>query len=146
MKLSLEFNNLSDCPIRKEFFLKTLRETMEKSGSDFLTGKNISMSLALVGKAEIKKLNRIYRKINSATDVLSFAEYKNKKELARAGDKEIFLGELVLCYNQIEEYAKKDEEDLKVALSETVSHGMLHLLGLRHGKTMFDIQAKVAKK
>jgi len=145
MKLNLEFNNLSGEKLKKDFFEKILEKTLKTSALDFLVKKNISVSLAIVKPDEIKKLNRRYRKINTPTDGLSFAEYKNQKELARAGDKNVFLGELVLCYNQIKVYAKKDKRDVKVQLAEAVAHGLLHLLNFRHGKKMFHIQKSAAE-
>lgn len=113
----------------------------------FFKSKKISISVALVDEKEIKKLNEIYRHKNEVTDVLSFAEYKNEKELKCAVDNPpaggLFLGELILCYDYIKEYAEKRKTKLDQELANAVSHGILHLLGFKHGKKMFLIQSAV---
>ena len=146
MKITVEINNLTKSPVKKAFFQAVAKKTLENSGYKFLnppaSGKNISVSLAIVSKAEIKKLNKTYRKKNETTDVLSFAEYKSSKALKRTKSKEIFLGELILCYADIKEYSKKRGLVLKRELAVVFAHGILHLLGFPHGKEMLEIQDK----
>ena len=146
MKLNVEINNLSSCRIGEDFFIQIVKETLNLSGYDFLRVKNVSVSVALVRPEEIKKLNKAYRQKNAVTDVLSFAEYKSRLALEKVGDKNIFLGELILCYNDIKEYAKTNKEDVRQELARVVSHGLLHLLGFRHGKKMFQLQETAADK
>jgi len=143
MKVDLEINNVAKIPIRSYFFVSITEKTLRKSGCGFLKRKKISLSLAIVRKAEIKKLNKTYRKKNETTDILSFAEYKNIQEIKAAKGKELFLGELILCYDDIKEYAKRRGLVLKKELAIVFVHGLLHLLGFRHGKKMFEIQNKV---
>lgn len=145
MKINLEINNLTKSPIKKAVFENVAKKTLENSGYRFMKNRNISISLAVVGKAEIKKLNKTYRKKNETTDVLSFAEYKNIREIRRVKDKEVFLGELILCYDDIKEYAKARGLVLKKELAVVFAHGILHLLGMRHGEKMFGIQDKISK-
>jgi len=144
MKLFVEINNLSTCRIGEDFFIKTIKETLKRSGYDFLRAKNVSVSVALVAPAEIRRLNRTYRQKDAVTDVLSFAEYAGRAELEKTGDKAIFLGELVLCYNDIKEYARESGKNAKYELARVVSHGLLHLLGFSHGPRMFRLQEAVA--
>lgn len=148
MKINIEVNNKSKSPIKKSIIQKTVFFTLENCGVDFLSTKNISISFAFVSPEEIKELNRIYRKKNKATDVLSFAEFKSQKDLKKSKDEDLFLGEIILCYNDIEKYVShnKKEISLERELAKVISHGVLHLLGLRHGKKMFEIQEGTAKK
>lgn len=147
MKLTFEFNNIAKSPLRKDFFEAATKRVFKKLNYDFLKKKNILISAAVVSEAEIKKLNKIYRHKDETTDVLSFAEYKNEKELKYAVDNPatagLFLGELVLCYDYIKEYAEKRKTKLDQELANAVSHGILHLLGFKHGKKMFLIQSAV---
>lgn len=122
---------------------EAVKKTLKAGGLDFLARKYIFLSIAIVSAREIKRLNKIYRKVDAATDVLSFAEYKNAEAIKRAGDKEVFLGELILCYTDIREYARKNKIGLQKELANVVSHGVLHLLGMKHGKKMFAIQEKI---
>ena len=146
MKLVVEINNKSGERIKKSFFGNVIKKTLELSEFYFLAKKEISVSVALVDEKEIKEINRIYRKKNQPTDILSFSEYKNSKDLEKGLflGKEIFLGELILCYNDIAVYSRKNGKNLKKELSETIAHGVLHLLGMKHGKKMFDIQKEIA--
>jgi probable rRNA maturation factor len=146
MKLSIEINNLTKNRLDKKFIIFVARETIKKSKINFLLKKNISLGLAIVGKREIKKLNRRYRKINKVTDILSFAFYKNIKEIKKVREKTIFLGELILCYDDIKNYAGKKGINLREELARVISHGILHLLGVKHGKIMFVIQNIIASE
>ncbi|HRZ95899.1 MAG TPA: rRNA maturation RNase YbeY [Candidatus Moranbacteria bacterium] len=138
--LKVEFNNLSKSPIRKIFLEKIAGETIIKSGVLDAKKKEISISFADVGEEKIKNLNKNFRKKNSPTDVLTFAEYGNQGEIKKIVDKKIFLGEIILCYNDIAKYCKKNKLVLEKELAKVVSHGVLHLLGFRHGKKMYKIQ------
>jgi probable rRNA maturation factor len=148
MKLTLELNDRAKSGMKKSFISKIIKETLARAEESGLENKNITISLAIVSEDEIRELNRTYRKINRATDILSFAEYENRRELekASAGDKEAFLGELVLCYNDLVKYCAENRVDVRGETARVVSHGTLHLLGFSHGKKMFGIQDEVAKK
>lgn len=145
MQLNLEINNITQSPVKDAFLLSVMNGTFQELKYEFSDDKKISISLALVKPQEIRKLNKTYRQHDSVTDVLSFPEYKNIKEIKTVGDKELFLGELILCYDDIRQYAKKEKMDLEKELANVVSHGILHLLGFEHGKKMFLIQEKSIK-
>jgi len=145
MEISLEINNKSHSPVAGTFLRKVFRKTLEQSGYDFLRGKKISLSAAWVSKEEIKKLNARWRKINQSTDVLSFSEYRNKAVLEKAVGKEVFLGELIMCYDEIVGYSKKNKLSVKKEIANVFSHGVLHLLGLRYGEKMFSRQKEIVK-
>lgn len=145
MKLNLEINNLEKKPLKKAFVEKVITETLQEFGLKFLQKRNISISLAIVGKTEIKKINKTYRKKNQTTDILSFSEFKNNQEM-KNHEGELFLGELILCYDDVKEYSQKKGIQLKKELANVISHGVLHLFNFKHGKKMFEIQNKVSEK
>jgi len=144
MKLSLEINNTTQSPVADDFFQKVAEETFVKLNLE-ASLPSVSISLALVNPEEIRKINKEHRQKDSVTDILSFAEYANLDEIKKAVDKEIFLGELILCYDDIKEYAEKEGIKLEKELANVVSHGILHLLGFAHGEEMFAVQNKVTK-
>ncbi len=146
MKLNLEINNTVKSPIKKKFLIDIAQETFNLLEYKFLKNTNIFLSIGIVSKNEIKKLNNKYRKYDKTTDVLSFAEYCLLDDIKKDAltKKEIFLGELILCYQDIEEYADINKLDLKKELAKVFSHGILHLLGFSHGKKMFLLQEKVS--
>ena len=142
MKLNLEINNATKSPVKKAFIQKVVLATLEKSRCDFLREKTISLSFAWISEVEIRAINKTYRKKDRATDVLSFCEYADMPSLKKASEKELFLGELLLCYNYIKAMAIASgrEKDLQKELARIIAHGVLHLLGFSHGRKMFDIQ------
>ena len=82
--------------ISQSFIRKVAKKTL------FLSGKKInqlSLSIVLVGEKKIRALNRIYRKKNKPTDILSFnySSGYNKKGVE---------GELFLCPEVIKKSAK----------------------------------------
>jgi probable rRNA maturation factor len=160
MKLNLEINNTTQSPVTDGFLAAVAEKTLAECGfghpmsndhndrrrSDVqVENKNISISLALVSPEEIKKLNKEYRQHDEITDILSFPEYKDLAEIRAVVDKELFLGELILCYDDVKEYAEKEGIKLEQELAKVVSHGVLHLLGFEHGADMFAVQDKVKK-
>ena len=62
----IEINNLTSAPIDKNFLKKVAGKILKKEK------KLLELSIALVGPAKIKKLNKEYRKKNKITDILSF--------------------------------------------------------------------------
>lgn len=147
MKLNIEVNNLTDSPIVDDFFVRVAEKTIAESGYDFLQEKNIAISIALVSEQEMQKLNRESRKKDSVTDILSFFEYGSIADMEQAveNDKleEIFLGELILCYDDIMRYAHDENISLEKELINVFSHGVLHLLCFSHGEKMFSLQKKI---
>lgn len=143
MKIDIEFNNQAKSEIKKKFLFEVAKKTLTHKDLKFIENKNVSISFAVISPREIEEINQVYRKKSEATDVLSFSEYKTKKELSETGDKDIYLGEIIVCYNYIEEYVKKEKEDLKKELAKIISHGILHLVGFSHSRKMFAIQNEV---
>ena len=101
--------------------------------------KKISISIAIVDVGEMRSLNRAWRGQNQPTDVLSFAEYSSHS-LKKTSEKNLFLGELILCYPDIAVYARKNNRKIKIEFAEVAIHGFLHLVGLDHGPKMFGLQ------
>lgn len=146
-KINLELNNPAKSPVQNGFIIEIVRQTIGESDLRNLKRQKVSLSVAIISEKEIRKINKNYRGKNLATDVLTFCEFKNTRQLekALAVEKEVFLGEMLLCYNNIESFAVKTKINLKKELANVISHGMLHLLGYRHGQKMFKIQERVAK-
>jgi len=78
---------------------------------------NLEVSIVFVGAGLMKKLNSRYRRINKATDVLSFSGDNN------------FIGEILINYARIKIQAKKYNHTLNQELVFILIHGLLHLLG-----------------
>lgn len=79
-----------------------------------------SVTVALVTDAQIRRLNRTFRKKDDATDVLSFP--------AGAGD----LGDIVIAAGVAKRQARQAGHSLQTELRVLALHGLLHLLGYDH--------------
>jgi rRNA maturation RNase YbeY len=148
MKIDLEINNTTQSPVEDAFFAQVAEKTLAEMDWDFLQEKELNISVALVAPAEIQELNKQHRQYDSVTDILSFAEYANIEEMKATALKNpgevLFLGELVLCYDDIKGYAEKEGLGLEKELAKVFAHGILHLLGFSHGEEMFALQDAAA--
>jgi len=86
------------------------------------------LTVLVVSPSHIKKLNRLYRHKNKVTDVLSFSQYEGLP-LILPRQKQIYLGDIILCFSQIKRQAKIFKHSLRQEFSLLLVHGLLHLLG-----------------
>ena len=93
------------------------------------------VSIMLTDRDEIRRLNREYRGLDQATDVLSF---ELNEALPEGG---IYLGDVVISLPVAQEQADSGGHELLAELSLLVIHGVLHLLG--HDHTGVDDQAEM---
>lgn len=128
----------------RSLYTRIIEETLELAGMSFLMEKTVSVSAVATDDAEVQRLNREYRGKDKTTDILSFHEYPSQKALRAEASEEIFLGEIIFSVPFIERSAVEDGVSLEREMSFIVSHGILHLLGFRHGERMFGIQEEVA--
>jgi len=82
------------------------------------------ISIVLATKAQIRQLNRVYRRKDKPTDVLSFNI-----------DSAQILGEIVICPDIARINAKEDGKSYVSELKLLTVHGILHLLGYDHEKS-----------
>ena len=148
MQYIVEINNKTKAKFSVKKIETVFQRTVFLVFGEQLNAKNFNLSVALVGEAEIRLLNRQYRKKDAATDVLSFAEYEKRAEALgqdlKTEKEEVFLGELIVCPVYVQKNALEDGETFEFAMTYIVSHGILHLLGFAHGQKMFALQKAVA--
>lgn len=145
MKINLEFISFVKQPFNQKWFLKVAKKTFENVNLKNLNNKKIILSLAVVDSKEISRLNNELRAKNKATDVLSIGDYSDNKNIEKEEREDIFLGEIILGFDFIKESANIDNVKVDHELGYVFSHGILHLLGYKHGKKMFSIQEKVCQ-
>lgn len=96
-------------------------------------GKKYELSVIIVGKKEIQKLNNEYREINKPTDILSFPLSDS-------------FGEIYINPEMTELESKKFDRDYKNFYAFIFIHGLVHLKGFDHGSTMEGIEARFRKQ
>jgi len=102
-------------------------ERFSKKALRTLKLKSDSASVAFVTDAEIARLNKIYRKKNKPTDVLSFPAQTTKRL-----NRNKFLGDIAIAPAVARRYAQKNGRSLQTEICILVLHGILHLLGYDH--------------
>ena len=92
------------------------------------------ISISIVTNDEIQKLNKEFRNIDKATDVLSFPQLTFEEgEIADVNeDNEIILGDIVISIDKAKQQAEEYEHSLKREIAFLTVHSMLHLMGYDH--------------
>ena len=132
IKVNIEIDNKSwikKIKKPKKYFLKKLKKISDRI--HFLNKKNITFTILLTNSVNMKKLNKKFRKINKATDVLSFPSFA-LKNLKLVKKKNSYIGDIAVSYEIINLRSKKNifmKEFDKVWV-----HGLLHLIGYDHVK------------
>ena len=78
--------------------------------------------VVFVTSGEIRRLNRLYRRKDYSTDILSFQPAEPSS-----------VGELVLCLPIIRRQSRRTGLSERGELGYMIVHGVLHLLGFDHG-------------
>jgi probable rRNA maturation factor len=94
------------------------------------------ITVAFVSEADMRELNRRYRKRDRTTDVLSFGQAVGRangeravQRLARDPDGELDVGDIVINAAQAARQAKRRKHPLGREVAFLAAHGALHLLG-----------------
>lgn len=110
----VEIHNSTKILVNESRLRKVAEFVLEREGK-----KEEHISVALIGEAEMKRINRAYRGKEYAANVLSFPEIDG-------------LGEVLLCPRVISKDAKKYGILPELELVSMLVHGLLHLLGYDH--------------
>lgn len=87
------------------------------------------LSLTLVGKTRMRRLNRTYRQRDYATDVLAFPMQDGSRLVST------FLGDVVICLPVALTQASRFGNTSNEEILRLLIHGTLHLLGYDHETT-----------
>lgn len=102
------------------------------------------VNVVLTDNEEIRRINREFRQIDNATDVLSFpmGDFETPSDFERMEEQpedyfnpetgELLLGDIVISVDKVEEQAEKYGHSESRELAFLVAHSMLHLCGYDH--------------
>jgi len=141
----------------EEAFSLELSQTIEKIIADALTyegfQKPCEVSVSIVDNEEIHQINKQFRDIDRATDVLSFPLLTFEEgEMPDLNEKdEVLLGDIIISLERAREQAEEYGHSLKREIAFLTAHSMLHLLGYDHmeeeeEKEMFEKQREILNK
>ena len=136
-KGSIELLQISflDIDENKEY-VRTIEKVIKRAFEEEKIDKlNLYVNIILTNPKNIKKINKEYRNIDKATDVLSFPMFeKDEIEFMRKNKNDVLdvLGDIVISLEQVEEQAKEYGHSFERELSYMVIHGFYHLMGYDH--------------
>ena len=107
--------------------------------------RRVELTIVITGNAQLRSLNRAFRKVDAPTDVLSFATDE------RPRPDSLYLGDVVISYPKAREQAAAGQHAVEAELQLLVVHGVLHLLGHDHytaaeKNVMWKAQAAILDK
>lgn len=138
--ISNEQDKITVTPGLKRLIVNAAAQTLE---SEEYEGR-AEVSVTLCDNERIHELNREYRGVDRATDVLSFPLFDDEVE-----GEECALGDIVISLEKAQAQAEEYGHSFEREVAFLCVHSVLHLLGYDHeeGKAeeseMFDKQKKI---
>ncbi len=141
MTISIEYeaDKVLNLPYR-EIIEDTVLAALDYEGCPY----EAEVSVVLTDNEAIREINRDYRQIDRATDVLSFpmVDYERPADFDGLEDHaedyfnpetgELMLGDIIVSVDKVEEQAEKYGHSQARELAFLVAHSMLHLFGYDH--------------
>ena len=126
--LNLEENNEYEKTVKK-----VLDKCFEEEG---LSDSKLIITVTFTIPEEIRKINKEYRNIDRATDVLSFPMFEKEEldEMIKNKDfmHEDVLGDIIISIEKVKEQAEEYGHSFERELSYMLVHGFYHLMGYDH--------------
>ena len=113
---------------RKLYFLK---RSLGKMLGSLASGRDLELSVMMVGDETMRRLNLEYLDRNEPTDVMAFPQTAPEEignNVPGAGQPEL-LGDIVICVPTARQQARERGEPLIRELELLAAHGLLHLFG-----------------
>ena len=116
---------------------KTIEKVIKKCfEEEKLLDSKLTITITLTTPEEIRKINKEYRNIDKATDVLSFPMFEKEELENKIKDNnfihEDVLGDLVISIEKVKEQAEEYGHSFERELSYMLVHGFYHLMGYDH--------------
>lgn len=90
------------------------------------------IAIVLTGDVELRALNRRWRDLDRATDVLSFGDDADGAPTRTTSGSRPVHGDLAISMDRVREQARRFRVPRERELARLVVHGVLHLAGLDH--------------
>ena len=136
----------------KEVIEKVLSQCFKE---EKLENSKLCVTVTLTTPKTIQEINKQYRNIDRATDVLSFPMFEkdelDKKIQENDFENEDILGDIVVSVEKVKEQAIEYGHSFERELSYMIVHGFYHLMGYDHieeedKKVMREKEENILKK
>lgn len=111
---------------------KIIRSCCKAALSEEQFDEPCEISISFVTNDRIKEINRLYRNIDSYTDVLSFPLADNKEFDINPDSGCYMLGDIIISTERAQEQANEIGHSLQREIAFLIVHSMLHILGHDH--------------
>lgn len=91
-----------------------------------------ALTVMVTDDAQVRELNRAYRRVDAPTDVLAFGEAGGENGFVPPPGETRYWGDIIMSYPRAMEQAATYGHPVQEELSLLVIHGMLHLMGYDH--------------
>ena len=132
MKTKIYFENNQEKEIISYGLKMLIRHSVEATLLYEEIDDHCEVSVTFVDNEEIREINRKFRNIDRATDVLSFPLFDEDGMDAHVEELDCMLGDIVLSLERAREQAIEFEHSFEREVAFLTVHSMLHLLGYDH--------------
>src|SRR5690242_8679185 len=119
---------------KKKRRAKAIVRASIRAAANAISAPNGEVAVVLTGDAALRKLNRQWRGIDKATNVLSFPAAEPQAGL---------FGDIAIAYETLARESRLEKKEFAQHLSHLAIHGFLHLMGYHHQN---DSDAEVMEK
>ena len=129
----ITYLNLEENQIYEKTVEKVLHKCFEEEG---LLDSKLIITITFTTPEEIRKINKKYKKIDKATDVLSFPMFEKDELDEKIKNKDFLyedvLGDIIISIEKVKEQAEEYGHSFERELSYMLVHGFYHLMGYDH--------------
>ena len=127
------YKDIEEVDEYEETVKKVLDECFEE---EKIEESKLYITVTFTSPENIQKINKEYRNIDKATDVLSFPMFEKKELENKIQEKDFLhediLGDIVISIEKVKEQAKEYGHSFERELSYMLVHGFYHLMGYDH--------------
>ena len=129
----ITYLNLEENQTYEKTVEKVLHKCFEEEG---LLDSKLIITITFTTPEDIRKINKKYRKIDKATDVLSFPMFEKDELDEKIKNKDFLhedvLGDIIISIEKVKEQAEEYGHSFERELSYMLVHGFYHLMGYDH--------------
>lgn len=119
------------CPRANDLARRAARLALDRALSAALVQQEcLELCIVLADVASQRRLNRDYRGVDAATNVLAFPAWEPGRRTPAGAP--VLLGDVVLALETVAREASEQDKPIADHLHHLIVHGVLHLLGYDH--------------